>query len=146
MRNQSYLALLLNLHMPQIGAGTWVCRTRENEISVGFPMPLRAEVTGAVSAARYHTRAVADEAADDRGRKGQWYADRLRQAVYHTRERNPDQSRDRDDDDISLQQHGEPFRGACEQGGAGFGATRLDIKPPSMRAGKSQTKTFCVRN
>jgi hypothetical protein len=53
MRNQSYLALLLNLHVSQIGTGTQVCRTRENEISVGFPMPLRAEVTGAVSAVRY---------------------------------------------------------------------------------------------
>ncbi len=116
MRNQSYLALLLNLHAPQIGAGTQVCRTRENEIFVEFPMPLRAEVTGAVSAARHHnTRAVVDEAADDRGRKGQWYADRLRQAVHHIRERNPDQSRDRDDDDISLQQHGEPFRAAASK-------------------------------
>jgi hypothetical protein len=89
---------------------------------------------------------VADEAADDRGRKGQRYADRLRQAVHHIRERNPDQSRDRDDDNISLQQHGETFRGACEQGGVSFGTTRLDIRRPSTRAGKSQTKTFCVRN
>ena len=32
---------------------------------------------------------------------------RLRQAVDHIRECNPDQSRDRDDDDISPPQHGE---------------------------------------
>jgi len=54
MRNQSYPALLLNLHGPEIGTGTEICRIRENEISVGFPTRLRAEVTGAVSAARYH--------------------------------------------------------------------------------------------
>jgi hypothetical protein len=62
-----------------------------------------AETTG-VRTAREH---VVNEAAADRGRKGQRYADRLKQAVHHIRERNPDQSRDRDDDDISLQQHGE---------------------------------------
>jgi len=50
---------------------------------------------------------VFDEAARDRGRKGQRYADRLGQGVGHIRERNPDQSRDRDDDDILPQQHGE---------------------------------------
>jgi hypothetical protein len=38
---------------------------------------------------------VLDEAARDRGQKGQRYADRLGQAVDHIRERNPDQSRDR---------------------------------------------------
>jgi hypothetical protein len=54
---------------------------------------------------------VLDEAARDRGQKGQRYADRLGQAVDHIRERNPDQSRDRDDDDILPQQHGETCSG-----------------------------------
>jgi hypothetical protein len=92
---------------------------------------------------------VVDEVAGDRGRKGQWYADRLRQAVRHIRERNPVQSRDRDDDDISLQQHGETLsRGLRSKRCKPWAirTARLDIGPPSMRAGKSQTKTFCVRN
>jgi hypothetical protein len=50
---------------------------------------------------------VLEEAARDRGRKGQRYADRLGQAVDHICERNADQSRDRDDDDILPQQHDE---------------------------------------
>ena len=82
-----------------------------------------------------------------RGRKGQWYADRLRQAVHDIRERNPDQSRDRNDDNISLQQHGETLsRGLRASRCKLWGNThvRLDIGPPFMIAGKSQTKTICV--
>jgi hypothetical protein len=63
-----------------------------------------------------------DKAAGDRGRKGQRYAFRLGQAVDHTRQRNPDQSRDRDDGDISPQQHGKTLSTAREQGGVSFGA------------------------
>jgi hypothetical protein len=54
MRNQSYPALLLNLHGREIGTGTEICRTRENEISVGisYAAPLRGN--GSCMAARYH--------------------------------------------------------------------------------------------
>jgi hypothetical protein len=40
------------------------------------------------------------------GREDQRYADRLGHVMDHKRERNPDHSRNRNDDDVSLQQHG----------------------------------------
>ena len=81
-----------------------------------------------------------------RRRKGHRYADRLGQAVDRICKRNPDQSRDRDEDNIySPHQHGKTLsRGACEQGVEAKCVARSDIGPPSLSAGKSQTKTFCL--
>jgi hypothetical protein len=90
---------------------------------------------------------VVDEAARYRGRKDRRYADHLVHAVDHIRERNSDQSRDRNDDDISPQQHGKPFNRPGEQAGVSFGAirtARFNIGPTSMSAGKSQTKSVRV--